>query len=96
MGFGQVLAPKPDRLDKILVTAHGTGGQIALAAEILGRAVDGEFGAQREGLLVDRRREGVANRQHRAVPVRKVREFSQIGDIERRIGGRQANHTNVA
>ena len=59
-----------------------------MAAQVFRRTVHHEICAQRQGLLVDGRGEGVVDGQQRAVAVGDVRYRADVEDLHARVGGR--------
>ena len=62
------------------------GGEIAVAAEILGGAVHDDIGAQRQRLLVHRRGEGVVDRDQGAMGMGAIGDGADVEQRQRRVG----------
>jgi len=84
-GGARYLAVVVDLLHEIGGAADRPAEHVGVAAEVLGRAVQGDVGAQGQGVLVDGRRERVVDDHRRAGRVAGGRQPSDVDDLQRRV-----------
>ena len=76
-----------DRLGQVEVADHdGAADHVAVPADVLGRRVHDDVGAERERLLEVRRRERVVDDEHRAGVVGDLGQRLDVGDGQQRVG----------
>ena len=91
------------RADRVLVEAqlllqlvvaghHGAANDVAVPADVLGRAVHDDVRAQVQRLLQVRRREGVVDAHERATAVRHLAHGVDVDHAEQRVGRRLQPH----
>jgi hypothetical protein len=91
------LAEVVDAVDQLLAAGEGAAERVGVTAEELRGGVDHEVGAERERLLVDRRRERVVDDHDRAALVRGRRQRLDVDHLQRRVGRRlQVQHVATA
>ena len=74
--------------DGRVVRSREAADQVRVTAEVLGRRVDDDVGAELERLLQVRRGEGVVDHDHRAGCVRRLGHGPDVDDVQHRVGRR--------
>ena len=78
--------------ERVVVGGDEAADHVAVAAEVLGRRVDDEVGAEVERLLQVRRRERVVDDEQRADGVRRVGGLANVDDVQERVRRRLDPH----
>ena len=91
------LAVVVDRLDEVAPAGQRAAERVGVTAQELRGGVHDQVGAERQRLLVDRRREGVVDDHDRALLVRGRGERLDVDHLQRRVGRRlQVEHVEAA
>ncbi|MET3800160.1 hypothetical protein ABID70_000115 [Clavibacter michiganensis] len=74
--------------ERVVVEDHGAAEHVGVPAEVLGRGVHDDVGAERERLLEVRRGEGVVDDDRGAGRVAEVGERADVADLHQRVARR--------